>query len=141
GCRAWVPRTGGRGARSKTTLIGRTPWINTMANTVLTPPQDLRDKKTPLQPEPELRLLLPRDQYDASLFRSLGRQIRERLFPEKLPPLRLTSRPVQVRDIWGEYNYKKRGVVGSTVLHTLAIGAIIFMSIYGGRMVKQAIKP
>ncbi len=112
-----------------------------MANTVLTPPQDLRDKKTPFQPEPELRLLLPRDQYDASLFRSLGRQIRERLFPEKLPPLRLTSRPVQVRDIWGDYNYKKRGVVGSTVLHTLAIGAIIFMSIYGGRMVKQAIKP
>ncbi|MFI5113349.1 MAG: hypothetical protein ACHP9S_11010, partial [Terriglobales bacterium] len=86
---------------------------------------------------PELKLLLPPDQFDLSLWQSLRRQIHDWRHPETLPPLRLTSKPVPVREIWGAYNYKKRGAVGSTVLHVLAIGGIIAVSVAGARVVKE----
>ena len=47
--------------------------------------------------------------------------IRAALFPEKLPPLQLTSRPVKVRDIWGEYNYKKQSASVSLVVHVAMV--------------------
>jgi protein TonB len=112
-----------------------------MANTVLTP-NDLRAQEPASKPrtEPELNLLLSRDQFDQSLWRSLRQQIHERLHPEKLPPLQLTSRPVPVKSIWGDYNYKKRGATGSAILHVLAISAIVGFTLYGRRIVK-AVEP
>jgi len=89
---------------------------------------------------PELNLLLPKDQFDLSLWQSLRQQIHEWRHPQKLPPLQLTSKPVPVREIWGSYNYKKRGVVGSTILHMLVIGGIIAVSIAGAKVVKQVQK-
>ena len=86
---------------------------------------------------PELNLLLPTDQFDVSLWQSLRRQIHDWRHPEKLPPLHLTSKPVPVREIWGSYNYKKNGALGSTVLHVLAIGGIIAVSLAGARVVKE----
>ena len=71
------------------------------------------------------------------MWRSLYQQIHEKLYPEKLPPLQLTSRPVKVKDIWGDYNYTKKSAVGSTVVHILAIGAIIGLTIAGRHMVKK----
>jgi TonB family protein len=86
---------------------------------------------------PELNLLLPEDEFDLSLWQSLRRQIHDWRHPQKLPPLHLTSKPVPVREIWGSYNYKKRGVVGSTFLHMLAIGGLIAVSLAGAKVVKQ----
>jgi hypothetical protein len=88
---------------------------------------------------PELNLLLPNDQFDLSLWQSLRRQIHDWRHLEKLPPLRLTSKPVPVPEIWGSYNYKKRGAAGSTVLHLLAIGGIIAVSLAGaaGRLARS----
>jgi hypothetical protein len=43
----------------------------------------------------------------------------ELFFAKKLPPLVLTSKPLPVKDIWGFYDYKKNGVLGSTVVHFL----------------------
>ena len=51
--------------------------------------------------------------------------IRAALFPEKLPPLQLTSRPVKVREIWGEYSYKKESASVSLVVHVAMIAALI----------------
>ncbi len=85
--------------------------------------------------------LLPRTNVDESLFSSLKSNIRAALFPEKLPPLQLTSRPVQVRDIWGEYNYKKQSAGVSLVVHILMLAGLIAISIMGARAVKQAEKP
>lgn len=84
--------------------------------------------------EPELNLLLPRQQ---PLWKSLFQNIDDFLFPKKLPPLVLTSKPVPVRDIWGFYNYKKSGALGSTMVHVLAIVAIIVGTIVARRMVQQ----
>jgi protein TonB len=85
--------------------------------------------------------LLPRTNMDESLFSSLKSNIRAALFPEKLPPLELTSRPVQVRNIWGEYNYKKQSAGVSLAVHILMVGGLIAISIMGARAVKQAEKP
>jgi len=91
-----------------------------------------------LGPEPELHLLLVNQTLDEPLWKSLFRNIDEFFFPKKLPPLVLTSKPVPVRDIWGFYNYKGRGVAGSTVIHVLAIAIIIAVALIGRRMVPVA---
>ncbi len=85
--------------------------------------------------------LLPPTGMDESLLSSLKSNIRAALFPEKLPPLQLTSRPVQVRDIWGEYNYKKQSAGVSLAVHILMVAGLIAISIMGARAVKQAEKP
>ena len=84
--------------------------------------------------------LLPREKFDKSLLISLYQNVRDALFPEKLPPLRLTSRPVRVRDIWGEYNYKKRGAMGSLFVHAAMVGGLIAISVLGAKVVREAQK-
>jgi TonB family protein len=91
--------------------------------------------------EPELHLLLPKETLDEPLWKSLFQNLDEFFFPKKLPPLVLTSKPEPVRDIWGFYNYKKNGALGSSVLHVLALGAIIGFTILGRSMVQKITKP
>jgi periplasmic protein TonB len=90
--------------------------------------------------EPELNLLM-RDDVDPPLWQSLVTNVRESLFPKKLPPLELTSQPVEVPDIWGEYNYKKKSAGVSLAVHALAIGGLIALSIVGARVVTQPQQP
>jgi TonB family protein len=92
---------------------------------------------TATNPEPELNLLLPKDSLDQPLWKSLFQNLDEFFFPKKLPPLVLTSKPVPVRDIWGFYNYKKNGALGSTVVHILALAAIVGGTILARRVVHQ----
>ena len=92
-------------------------------------------------PEPELHLLLHNQTLDEPIWKSLFRNLDDFFFPKKLPPLMLTSKPVPVRDIWGFYNYKGRGAFGSTVIHLLALAAIIGGTYLGQKMVKQITKP
>jgi TonB family protein len=96
--------------------------------------------QSPLGPEPELHLLLNNQTLDEPLWKSLFRNIDDFFFPKKLPPLVLTSKPVPVRDIWGFYNYKGRGVAGSTVIHLLAL-ALIITATYLGRKIVDVAKP
>lgn len=84
--------------------------------------------------------LLPQTTMEDSLWSSLRSNIRAALFPEKLPPLVLTSRPVKVRDIWGEYNYKKQSAGVSLMVHIALVAGLIAISILGARAVKQAEK-
>jgi periplasmic protein TonB len=91
-----------------------------------------------LDPEPELNLLLKNQTLDEPVWRSLFRNVDEFFFPKKLPPLVLTSKPIPVRDIWGFYNYKGRGVFGSTVVHILAL-ILIIAGAYLGRSI--VVKP
>ena len=107
-----------------------------MANQVLIPPPQNEQSFRRTQ-EPELNLLLSPEKLDEPLWRSLARQVHERLFPEKLPPLQLTSRPVRVKDIWGDYNYKKKGAVGTSLVHVAVICGLIFVSFAGRNVVKQ----
>src|SRR5712672_4262829 len=83
---------------------------------------------------PELNLLLAPDTFEP-LWKSLFRGLDEFFFPKKLPPLKLESKPEPVKDIWGFYNYKKNGALGSTAVHILLIGVIIVATIVGRRVV------
>jgi periplasmic protein TonB len=91
--------------------------------------------------EPELNLLLSKSTLEQPLWKSLFQGLDDYFFPKKLPPLVLTSKPVPVRDIWGFYDYKKNGVLGSTVVHVLALSAIIGLTILGRRVVQGIQKP
>lgn len=71
---------------------------------------------------PDLHLLLADTE---PLWESILHGFGEILFPERLPPLTLESKPIPVKDIWGFYNYKKNGALGSTAAHVLVLGFII----------------
>lgn len=43
---------------------------------------------------------------------------------EKQPPLQVTSRPVPIKDIWGEYNYGKFSRPLSVLLHVLLVATL-----------------
>jgi periplasmic protein TonB len=90
-----------------------------------------------LDPVPELHLLLHNQTLDESLWKSLFRNVDDFFFPKKLPPLVLTSKPVPVRDIWGFYNYKRRGALGSTVVHVLALALVIAATYLGRRIIVE----
>ncbi len=81
--------------------------------------------------------LLCEGRFNESLLASLKANFRDRFYPEKLPPLQLTSRPVKVRDIWGAYDYSKPGQSLSLVLHIGLVAAMIAVSVIGARQVKQ----
>jgi TonB family protein len=93
-----------------------------------------------LSSEPELHLLLQNQTLDEPVWKSLFRNIDEFFFPKKLPPLVLTSKPVPVRDIWGFYDYKRRGAFGSTAIHILAV-LVIILATYLGRRIVDVAKP
>jgi len=97
--------------------------------------------KPEVEKEPELNLLVPGSTFEESLWKSLFQNLDDFFFPKKLPPLVLTSKPIPVQDIWGFYNYKKNGVLGSTAAHILLIAAIVGLTILGRRVVKQMEAP
>src|SRR6266516_2605064 len=90
--------------------------------------------------EPELNLLLPKSA-EQPLWKSLFQNLDDFFFPKKQPPLVLTSKPIPVKDIWGFYDYKKNGALGSTVVHVFALAIIIGATILGRRVVQQIVKP
>ena len=124
-------------------VAGATRNKTSMPNRTLIPPteqaypDDRQDgaRQGPAQ-EPELNLL-PRTTANETLLTSLLDNVRAALFPEKLPPLRLTSRPVKVQDIWGEYRYGKESASVSLVVHAAMISGLIALSIMGARVVQQ----
>ena len=99
------------------------------------------EPRSRLEGEPELNLLLSRSTLEQPLWESLFQNLNDLFFPKKLPPLVLTSKPLPVKDIWGFYNYKKNGLLGSTVLHVLVLATILGLTILGRRVVQQIQKP
>ena len=91
--------------------------------------------------EPELHLLLPNETFEEPLWKSLSRQLDDFFFPKKLPPLKLESKPEPVKDIWGFYNYKKDGALGSTGVHILIAAVIVAGTLIGRRVVNAAPVP
>jgi TonB family protein len=101
-----------------------------MATLEFKPPQNA-------SPEPELNLLMPKGS-EQGVWSSLRKNFKDTFFPEKLPPLVLTSKPIPVRDIWGFYGqYRRRSATLSLVSHIIGIAVIIAGSIYLGRKVVE----
>jgi periplasmic protein TonB len=98
------------------------------------------DSKPRVDAEPELNLLLPKEEWEQPLWKSLFQNVDDFFFPKKQAPLVLTSKPVPVQDIWGFYDYKRDGALGSTLLHILVVAVIIGGTILGRRVVQQITK-
>ncbi len=98
---------------------------------------------TPANPnssnEPVLDLLQGMNALEEPLWKSLFRGLDEFFFPKKLPPLKLESKPIPVKDIWGFYNYKKNGALGSTVTHIVLLALIIGGTLLGRRIVTKVV--
>ncbi|HXP83330.1 MAG TPA: energy transducer TonB [Bryobacteraceae bacterium] len=62
-------------------------------------------------------------------YRSIGPAIKELIHPPKLPPLEITSKPVDVKDQWGMYkgNESKAGVL-SLAGHIAVIALLLWLS-------------
>jgi protein TonB len=88
----------------------------------------------------ELDFISAQSTSDESLLHSIFENVRDRFFAKKLPPLDLTSAPVKVREIWGDYNYKRKGATASAVVHVVLVGGIVAISIIGAR-IKKANEP
>ena len=102
-----------------------------MANSVLIP----RPQKVDV-PFPKLLL----DDAEQSTWKSLANNLRDVFFPEKLPPLKLTSKPVKVREIWGQSGQKKSAVASSVMLHIGVVVGVVALTILGRAVVQQVQK-
>ena len=82
--------------------------------------------RTRLSPDaPELHLARLLVETDQPWYLSLKSNI-QWLFAKKEPPLRVTSRPVPVKDIWGEYRYGKISRPLSVLLHAIMIATLYY---------------
>lgn len=84
-------------------------------------PTVLTHVQKPAERVPSFRLLT---EARRGLLSSLLIELKDWLFPERLPPLLVTSRPVRVREIWSRGNRKRANKI-SAVLHVIGIGALI----------------
>jgi TonB family protein len=75
--------------------------------------------------EPEFKLLGSKELFEEPLWKSLFREVDDFFFPKKLPPLQLESKPEPVKEIWGFYDNKSRGFLGSTAAHIVVLSLLI----------------
>ena len=82
---------------------------------------ELTTRPETANPEPTLSLTLEWEPWHKQFIR----QIKETLNPPKLPPLQLTSRPVPVKDMWGDYRRSHMATPVSVALHVLVVGLLL----------------
>jgi TonB family protein len=69
---------------------------------------------------------------------TLYQSIKDVVSPPKLPPLKLTSKPVKVQDIWGLYGYHKRSWLSSVIVHVCIVSLAVALA--ANKTVQQAVK-
>ncbi|MGB7762579.1 MAG: energy transducer TonB [Bryobacteraceae bacterium] len=77
-------------------------------------------------PDDHLARLLV-DQIEDPWYRTFLQNVKEAIFPPKLPPLELTSHPVAVKDIWGLYGRQKKSFFMSTAFQAVAVAAAFWI--------------
>ena len=81
------------------------------------------------------RLLAP--DTEIPWYKSIFSNIRDVIRPEKLPPLELTSRPIAVKDIWGQ-GTSRRALASSVIFQGALVAALMLLGT--NTKVQQAIK-
>jgi len=87
--------------------------------------------------EPELHLLITDKGFEEPLYQSLFRGLDEFFFPKKLPPLKLESKPIPVKDIWGYYSNVRVGGFGLGGLTVVAASLGLFAFLIARHVVAQ----
>lgn len=92
-------------------------------------PQVNDAEKAPFEnPDIHLEHLLAPASIDTPWFLTIFKTIKEAINPPKLPPLEVTSKPVEVEEMWGFYhgNETKSGMI-SLAIHAGVIALILFL--------------
>jgi TonB family protein len=81
--------------------------------------------------DPELDALLgklDKAEQHRPWFATLGRDVKDTLFPVKLPPLELTSQPIPIKDIWGfSEGHRAHSGLGSVAIHVGVIALALWL--------------
>jgi periplasmic protein TonB len=91
----------------------------------------------PVQPDDHLNRLLI-SEVETPWYKSFIANIKDLVRPEKLPPLEVTSKPVAVKDIWGESSNK--GKAGTTSLIVHVCGIALLLALGTNKAVQEAAK-
>jgi len=106
-------------------------------------PEESMDKKATentghVDTDVALNLLGDLETQSEPLYHSLWRQINDLIKPPKLPALQLTSKPVAVKELWGDYRYGKVASPISLLIHAVVI---ILLVIPFGKQVVGMVQP
>jgi periplasmic protein TonB len=86
------------------------------------------DLTSPENPESHLAHLLTPASLETPWYKTLVKNIRETFNPPKLPPLELTSKPIDVPDMWGFYGgHEKTAGLSSILIHIGVVALILFI--------------
>jgi TonB family protein len=75
---------------------------------------------------------------DEPWHRSFIRNLKEAIRPPKLPPLEVSSKPLAVKDIWGEYRYGKQASVSSVLIHVSVV--VLLFTVATSKAVQQTVR-
>lgn len=89
------------------------------------------------QPDDHLSRLLVAE-VETPWYKSFVNNIRDLISPPKLPPLELTSKPVAVKDIWGDSGNKRYAGLTSMLVH--GCGIVLLLAIGTNKQVQQTVK-
>jgi protein TonB len=79
-------------------------------------------------PEVHLAHLLPPAELDEPWFKNIFKNIKEAINPPKLPPLELTSKPIDVPDVWGFYGgHETTAGLSSLLIHAAVIALVLII--------------
>jgi len=84
-----------------------------------------RPTMTNVSQSDDLHLLIPAN--DVPWHKSFLANIKELVSPAKLPPLDVTSKPVPVKDIWGDSKNTRTAGLSSMLIHAAGIALLIFL--------------
>src|ERR1017187_7443542 len=101
----------------------------------------MADQSNPNQPvfqaDDHLSRLLV-SEVEEPFYKTFFRDMKEAINPPKLPPLEITSKPVEVKDIWGMYGRDKKSFVMSTGLQIAIVALVVGLSLL--KPVQSAVK-
>src|ERR1700735_4021035 len=88
-------------------------------------------------PDDNLSRLLLNDS-GQPFYRSLVQSFKELIAPTRLPPLELTSQPVAVKDIWGQYGRQKKSFLMSAAVQAAAL--ILIFTLLASKPVQRRVQ-
>src|SRR5690349_24804795 len=88
---------------------------------------DLSKAKFATTPDDHLDRLLGKGVEDP-WYKTFIQNVKDAINPPKLPPLEVTSKPVEVKDIWGMYGRKKKSWMMSTGLQIGVVALVLVLS-------------
>jgi TonB family protein len=71
-------------------------------------------------------------------YRSLVQSFKELIAPPRLPPLEVTSQPVAVKDIWGQYGRQKKSFLMSAAVQAVAL--ILIFTLLSSKTVQRRVR-